>query len=166
MSGRSTWPLVVATLLVTGALSWGLYGATARVLVYGVVVGMAVMLGYGIRLYNERYNEIWNFPALAEAVEQHAHGGAVGVFGGRWFALDYYLGRRVFSTHTRDQLFNYVSRPDHPVVVTNERTWDSLRTSTDSRLALDALDRRSVGGQTLVIVRARASAATPPAADP
>jgi 4-amino-4-deoxy-L-arabinose transferase-like glycosyltransferase len=53
MSGRSTWPLVVATLLVTGALSWGLYGATPRVLVYGVVVGMAVMLGYGIRLYNE-----------------------------------------------------------------------------------------------------------------
>jgi 4-amino-4-deoxy-L-arabinose transferase-like glycosyltransferase len=164
-SGQSWWPLMIATLLVTGALAWGLYGAAPRILVYGSVVGMAVMLGYGVRLYNERYNEIWNFPALAEAVEQHAHGGAVGVFGGRWFALDYYLGRRVFSTHTRDQLFTYVSRSDHPVVVTNERTWDSLRTSTDSALALDALEQRSVGGQTLVIVRARATSSTPPRVD-
>jgi 4-amino-4-deoxy-L-arabinose transferase-like glycosyltransferase len=156
-SGWSSLPLVAATLLLAGALSWGLYAAAPRWLMYGVIVAMTVLLGHGIRLHNRRYNETWDFPALAAAVERHAHGGAVGVFGGRWFALDYYLGRRVFSTHTRAQLSDYVSRPDHPVVVTNGRTWDSLRASTD--LDLDALEERPVGGQTLVIVRARSRAA-------
>jgi hypothetical protein len=153
VSGWSSLPLVAALLLLAGTLSWGLYTAAPRVLMYGVIAAMTVLLGYGITLHNRRYNEIWDFPALAAAVERHAHGGAVGVFGGRWFALDYYLGRRVFSTHTLAQFSDYVSRPDHPIVVTNERTWNDVRASAD--LDVSALEERSVGGQTLVIVRAR-----------
>ena len=159
VSGWSSLPLVAALLLLAGALSWGLYAAAPRVLVYGVIVAMTVLLGYGIRLHNRRYNEVWDFPALAAAVERHAHGGAVGVFGGRWFALDYYLGRRVFSTHTLAQFSDYVSRPDRPVVVTNERTWNGLLRASPG-LDLDVLEEQSIGGQNLVVVRARGGSPT------
>ena len=81
--------ILVAALLLVGALLWGLFAHAPMPFAYGVIVAMTVPFGDGIRLHNRRDNETRDFPAPAAAVDRHAHGGAVGVFGGRWFALDY-----------------------------------------------------------------------------
>ena len=150
--GWSSVPLVAAVALFTGALAAGLHAAAPRVLMYGVVAAMALALGYGIWPYNRTFNAVWDFPGLAAAVERHAGGREVGVFGGRWFALDYYLGRSVYSAQTLDQFTDYVTRPEHPVVVTNGRTWRGIRASTGTDLGV--LEEKPVGGQTMVILRA------------
>jgi hypothetical protein len=113
---------------------------------------MALALGYGIWPHNRDYNAAWDFPGLAAAVERQAQGGEVAVFGGRWFALDYYLGRRVSSTHTLAEFTDFARRPEHPVVITNGRTWRGIRGTTD--VPLCALDERPLGSQTMVILRA------------
>ena len=74
------------------------------------------------------------------------------MFGGRWFALDYYLGRPVYSAQTLGEFTDYVTRPEHPVVVTNGRTWRGIRASTGTDLRV--LEEKPVGGQTMVILRA------------
>ncbi len=148
----SSLPLVAAVALFTGALSAGLYAAAPRLLMYGVVATMALALGYGIWPHNRGFNEVWDFPGLAAAVERHANGREVGVFGGRWFALDYYLGRPVYSAQTLGEFTDYVTRPERPVVVTNGRTWNGIRASMGSQLRV--LDEKPVGGQTMIILRA------------
>jgi 4-amino-4-deoxy-L-arabinose transferase-like glycosyltransferase len=148
----STLPLMVAVALFTVTLSTGLWAAAPRLLMYGVVAAMALALGYGIWPHNRGYNEVWDFPGLAATIERHANGREVGVFGGRWFALDYYLGRPVYSAQTLSDFTDYVTRPERPVVVTNGRTWNGLRASMGSQLRV--LDEKPVGGQTMVILRA------------
>jgi 4-amino-4-deoxy-L-arabinose transferase-like glycosyltransferase len=148
----SSLPLVVAMALLAVALAWGLYTAAPRVLMYGVIATMGLGLGYGIWPHNRDFNAAWDFPGLAAAVERHAHGGQVGVFGGRWFAIDYYLGRPLHSVYTLQQFTDYVTRPERPVVVTNGRTWKGIRAS--SNLPLCALEEKPIGGQTMVILRA------------
>ena len=51
-----------------------------------------------------------------------------------------------------DQFTDYVTRPEHPVVVTNGRTWRGIRASTGTDLGV--LEEKPVGGQTMVILRA------------
>jgi 4-amino-4-deoxy-L-arabinose transferase-like glycosyltransferase len=148
----STVPLVVATVVFTGALAAGLYAAAPRLLMYGVIAATALALGYGIWPYTRRFNEVWDFPGLAAAVERHADGRPIGVFGGRWFALDYYLGRSVYSAQSLDEFSEYVRRPERPVMVTNGRTWRGIRASMGAELRV--LDEKPVGGQTMVILRA------------
>jgi len=155
----SSLPLLAAVALLTVALLAGLDAAAPRILMYGTIAAMALALGYGIWPHNRDYNAAWDFPGLAAAVERQAQGGEVGVFGGRWFALDYYLGRRVYSTHTLAEFTDFALRPEHPVVVTNGRTWRGIRASSD--VALCALDERPLGSQTMVILRA--SPQCPPA---
>src|SRR5919109_4321618 len=98
---------------------------------YGTIAATAVVLGYGIWAHNRHFNVAWDFPGLAATVERHAQGGDVGVFGGRWFALDYYLGRPVYSAQSLREFTDYVRRPERPIVVTNHRTWKNLRASPD-----------------------------------
>jgi len=148
----SSVPFVAALVVFVAALAWGLYAAAPRVLMYGTTAAMAVGLGYGIWAHNRHYNVAWDFPGLAATVERHARGGDVGVFGGRWFALDYYLGRPVYSAQSLREFTDYVRRPEHPIVVTNNRTWTNLRASLD--VNLEVLDEKPVGGQTMIILQA------------
>jgi 4-amino-4-deoxy-L-arabinose transferase-like glycosyltransferase len=144
----SALPLIAALAVFVAALAWGLYAAAPRALMYGAVGAMAVVLGYGIWAHNRHFNVAWDFPGLAATVERHAHGGDVGVFGGRWFALDYYLGRPVYSAQSLREFTDYVRRPERPIVVTNNRTWKNLRASLD--VDLQVLDEKPLGGQTMV----------------
>ena len=59
----------------------------------GIAVVMVVLWCYGIWLFNQRYNEIWNFRELAARLEQSAAGGEVAVFQHRddWVSIDSYL---------------------------------------------------------------------------
>jgi 4-amino-4-deoxy-L-arabinose transferase-like glycosyltransferase len=152
-------PFIVAVALLSVSLISGLGTPAPSVLMYGTIAAMIVALGYGIWPHNRDFNAAWDFPGLAAAVERQADGGDVGVFGGRWFALDYYLGRRVYSAQTLAEFTDFARRPERPVVVTNGRTWNGIRASTD--LALCALDERPLGSQTMVILRA--SPQCPPA---
>ena len=155
----SSLPFVVAVTVLMVSLAWGLDAAAPRVLMWGTMAAMALALGYGIWPHNRDFNTANDFPGLAAAVERQAQGGEVAVFGGRWFALDYYLGRRVHSAQTLAEFTDFALRPEHPVVVTNGRTWRGIRASSD--VALCALDERPLGSQTMVILRA--SPQCPPA---
>jgi 4-amino-4-deoxy-L-arabinose transferase-like glycosyltransferase len=150
--GLSSLPFVVAITGLAASLAWGLYAAASRVLMWGTIAAMALLLAVGIRAHDRDFNAAWDFPGLAAAVERQAQGGEIAVFGGRWFALDYYLGRPVHSTQTLAEFTEYVLRPERPVMVTNLRTWNGIRASTD--LPLCALDERRLGSQTMIILRA------------
>lgn len=152
-------PFVAAVAVLTASMAWGLCVAAPRVLMGGTVVAMALALGFGIWQYNRDFNTAHDFPRLAAAVEQHANGGDVAVFGGRWFALDYYLGRRVHSAETLAEFTDFALRPERPVLVTNGRTWTGIRATTN--LGLCALDEQPMGSQMMVIVQA--SPQCPPA---
>jgi 4-amino-4-deoxy-L-arabinose transferase-like glycosyltransferase len=157
--GWSSLPFVIATAALAASLAWGLYAVSSRVLMWGTLAAMALLLAVGIRAHNRDFNAAWDFPGLAAAVERQAQGGDIAVFGGRWFALDYYLGRPVHSTQSLAEFTEYALRPERPVMVTNQRTWNGIRASTD--LPLCALDARPLGSQTMVILRA--SLQCPPA---
>ena len=159
ISSTLSKPLVISSVLLLLSLAWGLYAAASRVLMWGTVAAMALLLAVGIRAHNRDFNAAWDFPGLAAAVERQAQGGDIAVFGGRWFALDYYLGRPVHSTQTLAEFTEYALRPEQPVMVTNQRTWNGIRASTN--LPLCALDERPLGSQTMVILRA--SPRCPPA---
>ncbi|HET7339818.1 MAG TPA: glycosyltransferase family 39 protein [Methylomirabilota bacterium] len=159
MAWTTALPLLLAVVLLTLALAGGLYAAHARLLVTGAVVATAVALVVGVQLHNRAFNAEWDFPGLAAAVERQAQGGEVGIFGGRWFALDYYLGRPVYSAQTLEEFTEYVRRPERPLVVTNGRTWAGVRRTLGDELTV--LDEKPVGGQTMVLLRASRPGAAP-----
>ncbi len=148
----SLLPFALAAALLIAALARGLYVPAPSVLMYGTIAATALALGYGIWPHNRVYNAAWDFPGLAAAVERHAHGADVGAFGGRWFALDYYLGRTVYSAQTLPEFTAYVTRPERPIAVTNGKTLKGIRASTS--LALCPLEEKPVGGQLMIILRA------------
>jgi 4-amino-4-deoxy-L-arabinose transferase-like glycosyltransferase len=157
--GWTSLPFAAAAAVLAISLAWGLYAGAGAALMAGTIVGMALLLVFGISAHNRDFNAAWDFPGLAAAVERQAQGGEVGVFGGRWFALDYYLGRGVHSVHTLAEFTDFVQRPERPVMVTNQRTWNGVRASSD--LPLCALEARPLGSQTMIILRA--SSQCPPA---
>jgi len=157
--GWTALPFAVAVAVLAISLAWGLYAAAGATLLGGTIVGMALLLVFGISAHNRDFNAAWDFPGLAAAVERQAEGGEIGVFGGRWFALDYYLGRPVHSAQSLAEFNEFVQRPERPVMITNQRTWNGIRAS--SPLPLCALDARPLGSQTMIILRA--SPQCPPA---
>ena len=157
--GLTALPFVAAVIVLAASLAGGLYASASNLLMGGTIVAMALLLVFGINAHNRDFNLAWDFPGLAAAVERQAEGGEIGVFGGRWFALDYYLGRPVHSTHSLEEFTEFVQRPERPVMVTNQRTWNGIRES--SALPLCALDARPLGSQSMIILRA--SPQCPPA---
>ena len=157
--GWTALPLVAAVAVLAASLAWGLYAGAGTLLMGGTIVAMALLLVFGINAHNRDFNLAWDFPGLAAAVERQAEGGEIGVFGGRWFALDYYLGRPVHSAQNLAEFTEFVQRPERPVMVTNQRTWNGIRAS--SGLPLCALEARPLGSQTMIILRA--SPQCPPA---
>lgn len=144
-------PLALAILLLGAALFLGLGGGRPALLVYGGVAAMVVLLGWGVWLYNSRFNELSDFKGLAASVERHSSGGDVGAFGARWFSIDFYLERSLHPIRSVEELTAYLARPKHPVVVVTRRAWDAVQ--PHSSPALRVLERMSVHGHEILIVR-------------
>lgn len=142
-------PLLGAAALIAVALFWGLRTGRPALLIWGGVVAMVVLLGHGTRLYNAWVNETQNFPRLATHLARHAPN--VAVFGGRFFPIDFYLGRELHRIWTVEEFNEYVARPERPVVVVNGRTWEKIQgqISRDIRV----VERMRVRGQDMLIVR-------------
>lgn len=149
-----TWealPLLLGAALAAVAMWGGLRTGRPAVLVHGVAAGMIVILGYGIWPYNSRFNRIWDFPALAASVGQHAGAGPAAVFGGRWFPLDFYLGRPLQRVGSVAEANAFLARPERPVLVMRS----SLRQTILGDLSTEArvFGERSIGTRPMVILR-------------
>jgi 4-amino-4-deoxy-L-arabinose transferase-like glycosyltransferase len=152
--------LGVAGVALVGFQCWALLVRRPRVLVPGVAVGMAVLLSFGVWVHNEWVNRTQDFPQLAALLERHAKGGDAGVLGGRFFSVDFYLGRPLTPVRTQPLFLAFVTRPDRPVVLLSERVWNEF--PEDVRSQLEVVERLRVRRQLMLIVRAREPGATPP----
>jgi 4-amino-4-deoxy-L-arabinose transferase len=146
-------PVVMAVGLLGIAFWLGLSAARPAVIVYGGVGAMVVILGYGVWLYTARFNELWDFPRLAAGIERHAAGGEAGMFGVRWFPLDFYLGRPVRWIGTVEEFNAFLQRGDHPVGLVNGRTWRSLHGRVPPNVGV--LEEVTMGGQDAFLVARR-----------
>jgi hypothetical protein len=120
-----------------------------RVLVPGVAVGMAVLLTGGVMFHNTWVNRGQNYPALAALVDRHADGGEVGIIGGRFFSIDFYLRRAL--TQVRTVADTWTGRPERPVVVVTDRAWNLMRGQV--RPDVEVLDALRIRTHTMLIVR-------------
>jgi hypothetical protein len=137
--------------MVALALFWGLRLGRPGLLIYGGVVDVLVVLGYGVRLYNAWVHKTQDFPRLAAAVARSAPDGTPGVFGGRFFPLDFYFGRELHRIRTVEEFNDYLVRPERPVVVVNGRTWERIQGQIVPDVRV--VDRMRVRGQEMLVVR-------------
>jgi len=144
-------PLVLGLAVVGVSLWWGLNRGAPACLRYGVVAGMALLLAYGIWPYNASFNRRQDYPRLAALVGRHAQGADIGTFGGRWFAVDYYLGRSLHMLTTFDELDTYTARVDRPLLVLNGRTWNVVKHRLPEQFAV--LGQMPLAGQEMFVVR-------------
>ena len=158
LQGRS-WevlPVMAGGVLVGVALFVGLSAGRPGLLVHGVVIGMVVILGYGIWPYTKRFNEMWDFRRLAASIERQAGGGKAAVFtgtvyGGRSFSIDFYVGRSLPSIQTVGEFNAYVAREDRPIVVVRGPIWRIIQ--PEIRPGVRILKALTVGGQNMLIVQ-------------
>jgi 4-amino-4-deoxy-L-arabinose transferase-like glycosyltransferase len=120
-------PLYVVLILLGVCLHHGLRTDRRRLVVGGGAVLMLVALAYGIWPYLRWVNSTQDFRGLAAQVEQHAHGGPVAVYGGRFFQLDFYLGRDLVRLRSVAEVEAYVGRPEAPILVVDGRAWQELQ---------------------------------------
>ena len=143
--------LVVAGALVLAAfLVWALVRRPA-LLVPGVALAMGLLLAPGIWIYTNWTNRQENYRALAALVEHHARGGAVGITGGRFFSIDFYLERGLTPVRTRDALDEWLARPDRPIAVVAGRAWKSLKDQIT--VPAEVVDTMRVRTNEMVLVR-------------
>ncbi len=144
-------PLAAGGALVGVVTFLGLRAGRPALLVHGVMAAMVVILGYGIWLYNGRFNEISNFRRLAASVERHTDGAEAGAFGGRWFSIDFYMGRPLRTIRTVEEFNEFLARTDRPVVVVNGRAWSLIQGRTSPSVRV--LEDMTVRGQQMLILR-------------
>jgi 4-amino-4-deoxy-L-arabinose transferase-like glycosyltransferase len=144
-------PLLAAAALMGLFLFWGLHRARPRLLVYGVTAAAALLLGYGNRVHAEWLNRTQDFKGLAARLERYAQGREARVYGGRFFQIDFYLGRPFLQIRTNEEFNRFVLGPDHPVVLIDEpRGWRTLRPTAPPEVGI--LDRMRVRGRDMLIV--------------
>ncbi len=154
----ASWPLLLPVFaglaVIAIAFCWGLCAGRPAFIVYGGVAGMVLILGYGIWPFNQRYNEVWNFPALVSRMDAYAPYGMPAIFKHRldWRAIDFYAGRSPHSIETIGEFNAYVARPQHPVVVIDEEGWTTYGTQFVPMPRV--LEQMAIGRETLMIVRA------------
>ncbi|HEU4367106.1 MAG TPA: glycosyltransferase family 39 protein [Methylomirabilota bacterium] len=132
--------------------AWALCAQRPGALVTGTALGMAVLLGCGVSVYNGWVNRGQNYPVLASVVERHARGGDVAVTGGRFFSIDFYLGRGLTPARTPATLDAWLARPDRPVSVVTGRAWGFMRGLVRSEV--EVLDTMRVRKHVILVVRA------------
>jgi len=145
-----------AGLIGAGALAlaafvvWALRGRPA-VLVPGVALGMALLLVPGVWIYTSWTNRQEDYRAFAGLVERHAAGGEVGIAGGRFFSIDFYLGRGLTPVRSNQALDEWLARPDRPIAVISERLWTPTREHITT--PAQVLDARRVRSHEMFIIR-------------
>jgi 4-amino-4-deoxy-L-arabinose transferase-like glycosyltransferase len=154
-----------ATVVIAGGLAlavfacWALLTRRAAVLVPGLALGMAALLLFGVGVYTDWVNRGQDYRELAARIERQARGGEVGVFGGRFFSIDFYLGRPAAPVRTLRAFNQYVERPSRPVVVVSGRAWSEVQGNIPA--GVEVLDTMRVRRHIMYIVRTRARAAAP-----
>ena len=144
-------PLLAAAALMGAFLFWGLCRGRPRLLVYGVTASAALLLGYGNRVHAEWLNRTQDFKGLAARLERYAQGREARVYGGRFFQIDFYLGRPFLQIRTNEEFNRFVLGPDHPVVLIDEpRGWPTVRPTAPPEVGI--LDRMRVRGRDMLIV--------------
>ncbi len=138
-------------LALTGYACWALLTRRPVALVAGVALAMAVLLTGGVRIHNQWVNRSQDYPALAALVERYAQGGAVGITGGRFFSIDFYLGRALTPVRTVGAFDAWLNRPDRPMVVMIGREWSSYRNQV--RSSVEVLDTMRVRTHLMFLVR-------------
>lgn len=151
-------PIYVALAGVGAALFVGLRQARAEVLVGGTAAAALLLLGWAIHPYSAWVNRTQDYPELAVRLERHARGGDAAVYGGRYFPLDFYLGRPLVRLRDAEEFNAYVARPDAPPVVLDNRAWDVLQPQFERPVV--ELDVVRVRAWDMRVVR-RADAAAP-----
>jgi 4-amino-4-deoxy-L-arabinose transferase-like glycosyltransferase len=144
--------LLAAGGLLLGAYAcWTLLTARPRALVGGVALGMAVLLVSGVRIHNGWVARGQNYPALAALVERYAAGGPVGVAGGRFFSIDFYLGRPLTPVRTIPAFDAWLARDERPLVVVTGRAWSHMRTQVHPNV--EVLDTMRVRKHLMFLLR-------------
>jgi 4-amino-4-deoxy-L-arabinose transferase-like glycosyltransferase len=134
--------VATSALVVASYAAWMLLTGRPRPLVAGVALGMAPLLVGGTRMYDGWATRGENYPQLAALTERYAEGGDVGITGGRFFSLDFYLGRALTPVRTPAEFDAWVARSDHPLVVASARAWSSLRNVREDVEVVDVLPVR------------------------
>jgi 4-amino-4-deoxy-L-arabinose transferase-like glycosyltransferase len=122
-----------AALIVAGALALGAYACGMLLagrpvaLVAGTALVTAVLYVGGLAVYNGWVNRGQDYPGLAARVERHARGGPVAITGGRFFSVDFYLGRSLTPVRTVSEFRAWLARPEQPVNVVTGRAWSHMR---------------------------------------
>lgn len=125
-----SWPAAPIYLALGGlgtAFFVGLRCARAGTLIGGGAAAILLLLGWAVHPYTAWVNRTQDYPKLAERLERHARGGDAAVYGGRYFPLDFYLGRPLVRLRDAQQLNEYLARPDAPPVVLDNRAWHTLQ---------------------------------------
>jgi 4-amino-4-deoxy-L-arabinose transferase-like glycosyltransferase len=148
---------VKAALVVAGGLSLGAYAAWALLarrpvaLVGGTALVTAVLFGGGLVVYSGWVNRGQDYPGLAARVEHHARGGPVAITGGRFFSIDFYLGRALTPVRTVPEFTAWLARPERPVSVVTGRAWSHMRSQLPADV--EVLDTMRVRKHLMFIVR-------------
>jgi 4-amino-4-deoxy-L-arabinose transferase-like glycosyltransferase len=148
----STAFLAAGVLAGAGMMFRGLRTGRPALLVYGVAAAALVVLGYGNWLAADTVRRTEDFGAVAAEIDRHANGGDVGAFGGRFYQLDFYLGRPVAPIRSVEEFTAYLDRPEQPLVVLNGRTWARIQSQIDSQ-AMHVLAQTSLRGQDFLVLR-------------
>jgi 4-amino-4-deoxy-L-arabinose transferase-like glycosyltransferase len=143
---------VAAGGLLLGAYAgWMLLTGRPRALVGGVALGMAVLLVVGVRIHNGRVARGQNYPGLAALVERYAAGGPIGITGGRFFSIDFYLGRALTPVRTIPAFDAWLAREERPLVVVTGRAWSQMRSQV--RPNVEVLDTMRVRTHLMFLLR-------------
>lgn len=137
--------------VVMGYACWMLLTGRPRALVAGVAVGSAVLLVTGARIYNRWEARSDDYPGLAALTERYAEGGEVAIVGGRFFSIDFYLGRGLTPLRTAPELDAWLTRPERPLVVATARAWSILHGQALSDV--EVVDAMPVRGQLMLLLR-------------
>jgi len=155
-------PLVAGSLVLGLALGIGLTRGRPALAVYGAGAAMALGLAYGALLHADWVRRTQPLPALAARLAERGPDSTPGVFGGRYYALDYYLGRPLVRLGTLEAVRAHLARPDRAVVVMPARAWAALEASAPPGATV--VDRARLRGTTLVLVQRAAGPQARPAA--
>ncbi|HEX7788083.1 MAG TPA: glycosyltransferase family 39 protein, partial [Methylomirabilota bacterium] len=137
-------PLAVGAAALAVALFVGLRRARPGLLIGGVAGATLLLFGWTALDQAAWVNRTQDFPRLAARVERHARGGDVAVYGGRYFPLDFYLGRPLVRLRNPQQLNDFLRRAGAPSVVLDDRAWRSLRSLIEPPIVeLDTLPVRA-----------------------
>jgi 4-amino-4-deoxy-L-arabinose transferase-like glycosyltransferase len=144
-------PVVAGALLLGAYACWMLLTGRPRALVGGVTLGMAILLSVGVRIHNDWVARSQNYPGLAALVERYAAGGPVGITGGRFFSLDFYLGRALTPVRTVAALDEWLARDERPLVVVTGRAWSHMRSHV--RPNVEVLDTMRARAHLMFLLR-------------